>query len=65
MPDVESHIYAAKRKYRKAEVRFEHPAQRQDHCGQCKHFEVEAARHCEIVAGVIEAADWCDKFRRK
>lgn len=61
--DVQSHV--TERKYRKDEVRFEHPAKGKQHCGICEHFEVDAPRHCEIVAGIIESVDWCDRFERK
>jgi hypothetical protein len=63
--DVQSHVAGESHKYRKSDVEFEHPAKGKDHCGQCTHFEVEAVRHCEIVAGIVESIDWCDKFERK
>jgi hypothetical protein len=36
-----------------------------DHCGVCRHFEVEAPEHCEIVEGRILASMWCKRFAKK
>ena len=44
----------------KASVKFEHPARDKNHCSQCQHFK--APNSCEIVAGRVEPADWCDRF---
>lgn len=30
------------------------------HCGLCKHYE--GSGDCEIVAGVINPAMWCNRF---
>jgi hypothetical protein len=53
-----------KMKLSKAEVDYG-PAKGDDRCGGCKHFEVLAPRHCEIVAGKIEPSYWCEKFEAK
>ena len=45
--------------YSKAEVKFESPAKGMDHCSDCKHF---LGGRCAIVAGVVQAGDWCNKF---
>ena len=34
-------------------------------CGRCKHFEVLAKGHCEIVEGAIEAGHWCKRWEPK
>lgn len=52
-------------KYTKLEVLYEHPAKGMDHCADCKHFEVLAPKHCEIVEGIIQPEDWCKKFEEK
>lgn len=52
-------------KLSKSEVGYEHPAAKSDHCGICRHFEVERPHGCEIVAGRILAEDWCERFVRK
>ena len=52
-------------KYSKSEVGFEHPAQGQQTCAGCSHFEVDAPLHCEIVAGRILPGDWCRKYKAK
>ena len=44
----------------KSQVQYEHPAAKSDHCGICKHFRKPHA--CEIVSGLIQPEDWCDRF---
>ncbi len=47
-------------KLSKAEVQYEHPAAKSDHCGICRHYEPPTA--CEVVSGLIRPEDWCDHF---
>jgi hypothetical protein len=49
----------------KSAVEYESPAKGPDHCSLCKHFEVRHRHGCEIVAGTILPADWCNKFSRR
>jgi hypothetical protein len=58
-------VVQLKKKLMKEEVGYEHPAKGKDDCDDCKHFEVLAPRHCEIVEGTILPEDWCQKFKRK
>lgn len=51
-------------KLSKVAVKFQHPAQGKDKCGDCKHYEVHGPEMCEIVAGHIESGDWCDRFAK-
>ena len=50
-------------KFTKAQVGFEHPAQGMDHCLDCVHFR--RPHGCQIVAGTVQAGDWCQKFQAK
>jgi hypothetical protein len=50
-------------KFTKAQVGFEHPAQGMDHCRDCVHFR--RPHGCQIVAGTVQAGDWCRKFQAK
>lgn len=47
----------------KAEVDYG-PGMRQAHCGICEHFR-RVDQRCELVSGVIYAADWCKLFERR
>jgi hypothetical protein len=47
-------------KLSKQSVAFEHPAKGPHHCSECVHYLGGA---CDIVAGKIEPADWCEKFK--
>jgi hypothetical protein len=49
-------------KSEKSTVGFEHPAKGPNHCGDCVYFRQGT---CTIVAGRIEAEDWCRKFKMK
>lgn len=49
-------------KFSKDRVGFEHPAQGPNHCGDCKYF---LGGRCAIVAGIVEAGDWCRKFEKE
>jgi len=49
-------------KFSKERVGFEHPAQGPNHCGDCKHF---LGGRCAIVAGIVEAGDWCRKYEKE
>ena len=53
--------------YDKVEVNFEHPSRGMHQCSQCVHFDPGgiSGGHCQIVAGVVRATDWCDRFKRK
>lgn len=51
-------------KFSKDSVGFEHPAKGDDHCSECKHF-LASEQACQIVAGHIQAEDWCRKFSPK
>lgn len=48
--------------YSKAEVKFESPANGMDHCGDCKYF---LGGRCQIVTGIVQAGDWCNKFKKE
>jgi hypothetical protein len=50
-------------KLSKASVGFESPAKGKDHCGQCIHFLGDAEQACKLVAGQIDAEDWCRMFQ--
>jgi hypothetical protein len=50
------------KQFPKSEVGFEHPAKGDEHCKDCKHFEVLHAHGCERVQGVILPADYCERF---
>lgn len=70
LPELQKHgyamgmEYAAGDKMSKSSVDFEHPAQGPHHCSQCRHFLSEDEA-CKIVAGHIEAIDWCKKFSKR
>lgn len=49
-------------KLSKADVQYEHPARKSNHCAMCKHFSPPNA--CEVVKGVIAPFDWCNRFRK-
>jgi hypothetical protein len=49
-------------KFDKKQVNFEHPSMGEDKCGGCKWF---LGGRCSIVAGKIEATDWCDHYTEK
>lgn len=48
--------------YSKSEVKFESPAKGMDHCGDCKYF---LGGRCQIVTGIVQAGDWCNKFSKE
>lgn len=52
-------------KLSKTDVGFEHPAKGKDHCSGCVFFQVDAPRHCHIVAGIIMPEDWCERWSKK
>lgn len=49
-------------KYSKNLVGFEHPAQGNDHCLMCRHYQGGV---CEIVDGRIRPGDWCNQFSKR
>lgn len=49
------------KKLSKAEVHYSR-GMKQSHCGICEHYDGEHG--CEVVAGRIEPAMWCEKFTR-
>jgi len=55
-------------KYDKSKVQFEHPAKGPHHCSQCVHFNKPARpydllkKNCEVVIGLVEKVDWCNRF---
>lgn len=55
-------------KFSKKEVDYG-PGHRDSKCGLCKHFRPRRSStedsRCEIVAGVIRADDWCNKFEHR
>ena len=53
------------RQFTKAEVGFEHPAKGEEHCGDCRYFEILKPHGCAIVSGEILPSDWCKKFDEK
>ena len=55
----------APKKFTKDEVEYESPAKGKQHCADCKHFQVLAPKHCEIVQGIIQPSDWCKKYEGK
>jgi hypothetical protein len=60
-PTTEHH---SETKFRKFEVKFEHPANGEDRCARCVHF-IPESQSCKIVKGHIEDRDWCSKFEDK
>jgi hypothetical protein len=49
-------------KLAKADVEYEHPAAKSNHCEICRHFL--SPDTCRIVAGKVEPEDWCNRFKR-
>jgi hypothetical protein len=60
--DVTAHVG---KRFTKAEVGYEHPAQGEHDCKGCEHFEVIRPNGCEIVKGIILPEDWCRKWEAK
>jgi hypothetical protein len=58
-----------KKKFSKAEVKFEHPGMGKDKCGECAFFlpkyKAGGRGACQIVEGEIYATDWCNQFKRQ
>lgn len=44
-----------------------HPDKGEERCSDCVHFEpaAQGLGTCEIVVGVMEGGDWCNRFRAK
>lgn len=51
----------------KSKVGYEHPAQGEDHCGECAHYQGRRQRfgECGVVRGVVRKEDWCERFRER
>lgn len=48
----------------KAEAQYGRAKPDGDRCDECRWFEVERPRGCEIVEGTIEPGGWCKFFHR-
>lgn len=57
-----------KRKASKSSVNYKHTTSRTKRCATCTHDlykEGDKNAYCAIVAGIIEAHDVCDKWKKK
>jgi hypothetical protein len=52
-------------KISKDAARYTPIAKMDEHCRDCRHFEVLAPKHCEAVEGIIQPGGWCKLFSRK
>ena len=50
-------------RFTKEDVGYEHPAKGKDHCSNCINFN--GPNSCEIVVGLIQPEDWCQKYEDK
>lgn len=49
-------------KLTKEQVKYEDPAKKSDHCGDCRHYQAGA---CSQVEGSIAPKAWCTIFNAK
>ena len=49
----------------KSKVDYEHPAQGDEHCGICEHYEGKRGKfgECAVVRGIVRSEDWCKRFK--
>lgn len=53
-------------KYPKSAVQYTHDhGSSSEQCSKCEYFRGTLQCACDIVAGTIVAAGWCNKFERK
>ena len=50
-------------KYSKSSVSYVDKSPKPPHCAICKHYQGNGK--CELVAGIINPAGWCNKYEKK